>query len=112
MCSAGGKIVHAWFPRRHNGKLRDARGRDQPVQHSEALVTRVQVSTLDPAQFELGVRCAECGSLLVAPWGQAVERIWERRAYALPLDPEDRETDDPEEVAWVWELICAECAGA
>lgn len=70
----------------------------------------VQPSELDPTTFEEGVRCADCGTLLVDRWGRPVAPLWERRTGAAPLLPGERETDDPEEVAWIWTLICAECA--
>jgi len=73
---------------------------------------RVQVSDLDPTQFDAGVRCAQCGTSLVKAWGEPVAPLWERRFRAEPLDEGERETNDPEEVAWIWELICAECANA
>lgn len=73
-------------------------------------MAKVQQCDLDPTQFDAGVRCAQCGTLLVKEWGELVAPLWERRTGAAPVPWDERETDDPEEVAWIWELICGDCA--
>lgn len=65
---------------------------------------RVRPAEIDATEFEHGLRCADCGVLLIDMYGKAFDgvEVFERRDSAVPCGEQ--------RFAWAWLLICKACS--
>ena len=67
---------------------------------------KVRLAHIEQAEFKNGLRCAYCDLPLLSPRGRKISDrlIYERRVRAEPL------VEGTQRWAFVWEIVCQECA--